>query len=259
MAARDTRKLPPPNRFNWRLMLGLVGLGALGVSTAVASYKVHLYVTADPQFSLSRERKDALTIQGLVYASRPKVLRVFAQDFERSIFSVPLTDRRLRLIKDIDWVEDAMVSRVWPDRLVVRLIERKPVAFVSLRAGTKLIDGHGVLLEQPAQSQFAFPVLSGIHDEDSDATRRDRVRTFLQVEEELGYLVKEISEIDASDAENIRVVSQVEHKVVTLLMGDGNFARRYQNFVSHYPEIRKGSPEATVFDLRLDDRIAVKK
>jgi cell division protein FtsQ len=254
---RENKK--QPGRFNWRLTFSLLAFGVIGVSTAVAGYKVHLYVTADPQFTLSHDRKDALTIQGLTYASRPKVLRVFAQDFDRSIFSVPLSNRRARLIKDIDWIEDAVVARVWPDRLVVRIVERKPVAFVSLRSGPKLIDIHGVLLEQPAQSRFSFPVLAGLREEDSDAVRRERVRTFLQVEEEMGYLAKEVSEIDPSDPENIRFVSQVDHRVLTLLMGDGNYARRYQNFVSHYPEIRKGSPDARAFDLRLDDRIAVKK
>jgi cell division protein FtsQ len=256
--ARESKTKPKAGRINWRLTFTLLALGALGVSTAVASYKVHLYVTADPQFTLSRDRKDALTIQGLVYASRPKVLRVFAQDFEHSIFSIPLTDRRLRLVKDIDWIQDAIVSRVWPDRLVVRIVERKPVAFVSLRSGSKLIDASGVLLEQPALSQFSFPVLSSVRDDDTEATRRERVRTFLQVEEDLGYLSKEISEIDTADPDNIRFICQVDRHIVTLLMGDENFARRYQNFVAHYPEIRKGSPEAKEFDLRLDDRITVK-
>jgi cell division protein FtsQ len=256
--ARETKAKKPSGGINWRLTFSLLGLGALGVSTAVAAYKVRLYVTADPQFTLSRDRKDALAIQGLVYASRSKVLRIFAQDFGHSIFSVPITDRRLRLMKDIDWVEDAVVSRVWPDRLVVRIVERKPVAFVTLRSGSKLIDASGVLLEQPAQSQFSFPVLSSVHDEDSDLARRERVRTFLQVEEDMGYLTKEISEIDTSDPDNIRFVCQVDRTIVALLMGDGNYARRYQNFVAHYAEIRRNSPDAKEFDLRLDDRITVK-
>ena len=68
-----------------------------------------------------------------VYASRSKVQRVFADDFDRSIFAVPLDERRRRLLA-IDWVEDASVSRVWPDRLVVRIRERKPVAFVFFRS-----------------------------------------------------------------------------------------------------------------------------
>jgi hypothetical protein len=47
--------------------------------------------------------------------------------------------------------------------------------------------------------------------------------------------------------------------VVTLLLGDGNYARRFQNFLNHYPEIRQGSPHAKVFDLRLDGRFTVKE
>jgi cell division protein FtsQ len=254
--AREPKK--QPSRFNWRLLLGILAFGAVGVSTAVAGYKVSLYVSSDPQFTLSRERKDALTVQGLVYASRFKVQRVFAADFEHSVFSVPLAERRRRLLA-IDWVEDASVSRVWPDRLVVRIRERKPVAFVSFSSGVLLIDSHGVLLEPPAQAQFAFPVLSGVREEQTEALRREHVRAFLQVQEEMGYLAKEISEVDTSDLENIRIVSQMDRRVVTLLIGDGNYARRYQNFVNHYPEIRKRSPEAKAFDLRLDDRITVKE
>jgi cell division protein FtsQ len=238
--------------------LGIVAFGVVGVSTAVGGYRVSLYVSSDPQFTLSRDHKDALTVQGLVYASRSKVQRVFAADFDHSVFSVPLAERRRRLLA-IDWVEDASVSRVWPDRLVVRIRERKPVAFVSFRSGVLLIDVHGVLLEPPAQAQFAFPVLAGVREDQTELQRREHVRAFLQVQEDMGFLAKDVSEVDTTDPENIRIVSQVEHRVVTLLIGDGNYARRYQNFVNHYPEIKKRSPEAKAFDLRLDDRITVKE
>jgi cell division protein FtsQ len=254
--AREPKK--QPGSINWRLTFAILAFGAVGVSTAVAGYKASLYVTSDPRFTLSHDRKDALTILGLVHASRSKVQRVFTADFERSIFSVPLAERRRRLLA-IDWVEDASVSRVWPDRLVIRIRERKPVAFVSFRSGPLLIDAQGVLLEQPAQAQFSFPVLSGVREEETDADRRSHVRAFLQVQEEMGYLAKEISEVDASDPENIRIVSQVDRRVVTLLLGDGNYAQRFQDFLSHYPEIRKRAPQAKVFDLRLDGRITVKE
>src|SRR5215471_12038456 len=254
--ARDTKKIK--RRFNWRLLFGIIGLTVVSVSTAMAGYKVRQYVISDPRFNLSRERKDAVTIQGLVYASRTKVQRVFAGDFDHSIFAIPLQERRRRLLA-IDWIEDASVSRVWPDRLEVRLRERKPVAFVSSGAGVLLVDAHGVLLDQPAQAQFSFPVLSGIREDETDAARRDRVRAFLDFQQDMGFLAKDVSEVDATDPDNIRAVSQVDRRAVTLLMGDGNFGRRYQNFLQHYPEIRKRSPEARTFDLRLDDRITVKE
>src|ERR1039457_2440257 len=170
--AREPRK--EPGRFNWRLSFGILAAGAIAVSTAMAGYKASLYVTSDPRFSLSRDHKDALTILGLTYTSRFKVQRIFAADFDRSVFSVPLAERRRRLLA-IDWVADASVSRVWPDRLVIRIRERQPVAFVSLRSGPMLIDPQGVLLESPAQAEFSFPVLSGVREEESEADRHPPV------------------------------------------------------------------------------------
>ena len=256
--ARETKKPAASRGINWRLTFAIVLFGVIGVSTAMAGYKVSLFVANDPQFTLSPERKDALTILGLTYASRFKVQRVFAGDFEHSIFSVPLAERRRRLLA-IDWIEDASVSRVWPDRLVIRIRERRPVAYVTFRSGPLLIDAQGVLLEQPTQAQFSFPVLSGVREGESEADRRRHVRVFLRLQEDLGYLAKEISEVDARDPENIRIISQVDRQAVTLLLGDGNYAQRFQNFLTHFSEIHKGSPTAKVFDLRLDGRITVKE
>ncbi len=245
-------------RWNWRLLLGLAALALAAVSTAAAGIKVHRFATTNPQFTLSRDRRDALTLEGVRYASRAKILRVFSPDFGRSVFLAPLAERRRELLA-IDWVEDASVSRVWPDRLIVRIRERKPVAFVGFRSGVLLVDRTGVLLDPPPQAQFAFPVLSGIREGETAEERRDRVRSFLRVEEDMGYLAKDISEVDTSNTEDIRVVAQVGNRALELLLGDTNFARRYQNFLSHYPEIQKRVPDVKAFDLRLDDRITAKE
>jgi cell division protein FtsQ len=253
--ARETKK--SPSRFRWRLWLGVAVLGVAGVSTAMAGLKVRHYALTDPQFTLSRDNPDAVSVQGLRYASRYKVQRVFGGDFDHSIFSISLAERRRRLLA-IDWVEDASVSRVWPDRIVVRIRERKPVAFVLFRSGVLLIDSYGIFLDPPAKAQFTFPVLSGIREDEPEWQRRERVRVFLRVQQDMGYLARDISEVDAADTENIRIVAQVDSSAVELMMGDGNFARRYQNFLSHYPEIKRRSPEVKMFDLRLDDRITAK-
>lgn len=255
MARGDSRKVQKGIR--WRLWLGAGGLLLAGVSTGVAARKVQEYVTTNPQFVLSRYQKGALTVEGLTYASRSKVQRVFTADFDRSVFSIPLDERRRRLLA-IDWVEDASISRVWPDRLVVRLRERRPVAFVPLGRAVLLIDAHGVLLDQPAQSQFSFPVLRGIREQDDDGQRQDRVVTFLRVLEDMGYLAKDVSEVNVSDPDNIQIVAQVEHRAVELLMGDSSFGTRYQNFLKHYTEMTQQYPAAKTFDLRLNDRITAK-
>jgi cell division protein FtsQ len=254
--ARETRKKSGGGR--WRFWLG--GIAALGVcgSTAVAAFKVRDYAVVSPSFTLSREQPGALQIEGLHYAVRSKVLHVFDGDFGHSIFATPLEERRRRLL-GIDWVEDASVSRVWPDRLIVRIRERRPVAFVSFRSGVLLIDAHGVLLDPPAQSQLSFPVLSGIREDQDEARRAECVATLLRLQKELGGRAGDVSEVDAGDPDDVRVVARVDNRTVELLMGDSGFGARYRTFLAHFAEIRAKSPDGRVFDLRLDDRITVKE
>ena len=240
-----------------RLWLGLACVTLLAAIAAVAIMKIRRYATQDAAFVLNRGRPDSLTIQGQRYTSRAKVRRVFNADFEHSIFAIPLDERRRRLL-GIDWVEDASISRVWPDRVVVWLRERTPVAYVYLRSGIVLIDAYGALLDPPPASHFAFPVLSGVRETESEDQRRERVNALLRFEREMGYLFKDVSEVDVSDVENLRVVTQVDRRAVQLLVGDTNFAGRYQNFLNHYPEIHRHSPEVKTFDLRLDDRITAR-
>jgi cell division protein FtsQ len=241
----------------WRLWIGVALAGAVAVPSALAGRRAWRFALADPQFTLSRDRAGALAIQGLQYTSRAKVQHIFAADFGRSVFALPLEERRRRLL-GIDWVEDASVSRIWPDRLAIRIRERHPVAFVLLRSGWLLVDSQGVLLDPP-HAQFTFPVLSGVREDESEAQRREGVGVLLKVEEELGQQARNLSEVNVSDLSNIRIVTQVENRTLEFILGDGSFGRRYENFLSHYPEIRRRSPEVKSFDLRLDDRITAKE
>jgi hypothetical protein len=51
----------------------------------------------------------------------------------------------------------------------------------------------------------------------------------------------------------------VEARPLELKLGEGNYGKRLQNFLLHYPEIRKRAPNVTSFDLRLDDRITAEE
>jgi cell division protein FtsQ len=254
--ARESKK----NTSNFRQVLWRVGpiVLAVAICTGVSVHLVHRYLIDDPKFVLSRDRREALSIDGLHYGSRAKVQRIFAQDADHSVFAVPLDERRRRLLA-IDWVEDAAVSRVWPDHLSVRIRERKPIAFVEVQSTVMLIDAQGMLLEPPPQAQFTFPVLGGVRAEDPPERRMDAVRALLDVEEALGASMKDVSEVNAADPGNIRIVAEVGGRVLELILGEDNLGSRYRNFLKHYPEIRKHSPEVRVFDLRLDDRITARE
>jgi len=250
---------------SWRIWAVAFGWLALFVSTAIAARKVEHFVSTDPQFMFSLERRDAIGIEGLRYAPRQAVLRVFARDNGRSIYLMPVAERRRRLLA-IDWVEDASVSRLWPNRVVVRITERRPVAFVNVpmieRARASrlaLIDAEGVFLEPPAIAKFNYPILRGVTDQQSEPERRLRVRAMQRLLEDLGPLAKGVSEINAANTEDMRIVIQMDRRAVELELGDSGFAKRVQHFMSHYAEVKRKSPSVTFFNLRLENTIITKE
>ena len=253
--AREAKK---SGGVRWRLWFGLAALASICAGAGVAALKVRRYALTSDQFTFSAGLAGAPDIQGLANGSQAKVLRVFAMDSGQSIFAIPLAERRRRLLA-IDWVADASVSRVWPNRLLVRIRERTPVAFVPLRTGAVLIDADGVLLEPPLLGQFQLPVLTGVREDEPEAARRERVAAFLRFQKDMGALAQDAFEVDVADPGNLWIFTRASGRLLTLRMGGGEFARHYRNFLNHYPEIEKGSPEMGTFDLRWDGRILAKK
>jgi cell division protein FtsQ len=253
--------------FNWFLLLRAVFWICLILSAGAAARAVSQLASNDPHFVLDRDAGVAANspyfqIYGLEHASLDHVLRIFEDDFGRNIFQIPIAERRRKLLA-VDWIERASVSRIWPNRLTVRVWERKPVAFVNLtppgaRNHTSqlvLIDEYGVILNRPERLRFSAPILSGLYESQTEEQRRDRLRHYLRLMDELGPLASQVSEVDLSEPANLQVTVNLEGRAVYLAMGDRNFKRRLQDFLDHYPEIRRKSAGAAVFDLRLDDRI----
>ncbi len=240
-----------------------VGVVIATVVLVIALYGWHhfeQFLIHDSRFAVNgpdgAEDASAIQIQGAQHASRRAIEAAFADDMGRSLYMVPLDGRRATL-RTVDWVKDATVMRLWPNRVMVRVAERKPVAFVTL-AGSRygLIDGDGVILP-PATDRFHLPVLKGVNARDPLADRRDRVQRMLRLLRALGSNAEKIAEVDVNDRDDLRVTQPYDSRMVTLLLGDQNFAVRYQNFLNHYAEIREKMPNATSLDLRLEDRITV--
>ena len=87
--------------------------------------------------------------------------------------------------------------------------------------------------------------------------RRDRVQRLMRLTKELGDSAQKISEVDVSDRDDLKVTEPFEGRLVTLLLGDRDFALRHQNFLNHFAEIKRKLPGASMLDLRLEDRITV--
>jgi cell division septal protein FtsQ len=199
-----------------------------------------------------------LELHGIRYASRQQVLRVFDPDYGRSLYLFPLAARRKDLL-GVRWVHDASIARIWPNRVIVQVTERRPAAFIKLPAEAMLrwalIDDEGVILDPPPKTAFSLPVLDGVLRGESQEKRGIRVRRMQRLLKELGPLADNVSEVDAGDLDDLRITEQAGGGAVTLMLGDRNFSSRLRNFLDHYSDIHRNMPQATSFDLRLDDRI----
>lgn len=87
----------------WRLWLGAAAFLLIAASTALAAVKVRQHILTDSTYLFSHDNKDALTIQGMVYAPRAKVAHVFAGDFGHSVLSIPLTNAAAGFSPSIGW------------------------------------------------------------------------------------------------------------------------------------------------------------
>ena len=269
------RALPTPRWIAWTVAAALVLVGVL-----YSFHRLEQFLIRDARFTFNDPAVPAgnqsggdsgsLDITGSTHASAQAIQAVFAADYGSSVYLIPMSDRRDTL-RTVDWIKDASVARFWPNRIVVGVSERKPVAFVNQgsggRSGTSagadakhpaLIDEEGVILP-PTQDRFTLPTLLGVSAADPIATRRERVQRLLDLMKDLGNASHAVSEVDVSDPDNLKISEPFDGHVVTLLLGDRNFALRHQNFVGYFAEIRRKDPKAAVLDLRLEDRITVVK
>src|SRR5450631_2646434 len=109
---------------------GLVAIGASLVLTSgiYASQRFEQFLIRDPRFFLPGPadyglESPNLEIEGIQYAARASVLNVFSKDYGRSLYLMPLADRRKTLLH-INWIQEVSILRLWPNRVVVRIAER---------------------------------------------------------------------------------------------------------------------------------------
>jgi cell division protein FtsQ len=246
-------------RFTILLVAGLLLL----MTTLYAWHSTEEFLIKDPRFRLAesedfRGRSPNLVVEGIHYASTSQIRHVFAEDFGKSLYLVPIQKRRRELLA-IDWVENATISKVWPDTLRVHVDERVPVAFVRLGAGRKdgatrlaLIDKDGYILRPRIAAQFTLPVIAGIRESENIIDRRARVHRVLGMLRDIGSLAAQISEVNVADPNNLIAAEHINGLVLNLMLGDDNYSERLQSFLNNYPAIKEKRPDARTLDLRVD-------
>ena len=242
------------------------GLAAMLVLPAVgyAGYSLAVFMLSSPRFLLAAA--DDVVLTGNNYVSPDEVSNALGlarsgkSAYGMNILRMSLEEKKQQL-EMIPWVRSATLTRVYPNRLAVNVVERTPIAFVSVDGRLKLVDADGVLLDKPERATFDFPVLTGLDAANGQHERAARLALYEAFQREIageiagsGWIV---SEVDLADPDDLKAMLVEGHETLQVHFGHGAFQDRFHNFLTLLPEVRKAQGRIDSIDLRYRNQIVV--
>tara|TARA_R110002124_G_scaffold104335_3_gene254097 strand:- start:5417 stop:6247 length:831 start_codon:yes stop_codon:yes gene_type:complete len=146
------------------------------------------------------------------------------------------------------WIEEASISRQWPDSVVIRLVEEVPIA----RWGdTAFLNHRGERLEIGDNSMLShLPVLEGV-----ERSERQMMRSYRQMVQMLQPAELRIAALkrDARDAWRLTLTNDLE-----LVIGRDQIIEKMRRFLLVWDQhLRSRAAEVDRVDIRYDNGVAV--
>ena len=204
-----------------RIALPLLGLGALGLA-------VHALTNA------SAFRVKTIRVSGQMRVSAEEIEAIIRRTATAGALRTDLRALRAE-IRQHPLIKDAEITRVLPDELRVRIIERTPAALVQHNGALVCVDEEGAIIgDFHVLGSQTLPLLVGWNEENSEWARtenRRRVALYLELQKALS--TPEPSYWDRVDQVNIRDLTNVtvnltESPMTWIHLGDRDFRRRFE-------------------------------
>ena len=244
-------------RWSLKLSFGLLLISMLSFG---------LYWMRDRLYHSPRFDVAITEINGLQNISQNQVLVKIRelQQPDRNLMRLDL-DRLRRSLELIPWVKTVVVRRVLPDKLMIDIEEREPVAFARVAQGTLLIDGEGILLENNPEnlSQPDFPVILGMESgyvPEVLRRNRERIALYQQLIRSLNRggagLSRDLSEVHLQDPGNVSVI--LNGDTVLVYLGRDGFQDKFRRYLAASKELKKKYRNLDSVDLRYRDQVVIK-
>jgi cell division protein FtsQ len=177
-----------------------------------------------------------IEVQGASRVSTDDIQALVRKEVEKTgVWKADLKGINARL-EHLPWIRTAVVSRVLPDGIRVRITERVPRAVVRTASGRfRWVDDDAVLLGEmlPADQMPAF-FLRGLNEEDPEGARkenRDRVTKFLELQRDWDAtgLSERVSEVNLIDIRDIRAQLAGDNSQIEVRLGSQDHGKRLQD------------------------------
>jgi cell division septal protein FtsQ len=220
------------------------------------------YAYTSDRFSLQNVK-----ISGCKYADSKALERIIQKEFPRNTLQIDLRKLRDRLALEA-WIRNVDVRRILPSELAIDIYERIPKAILELQGQMMLADGEGILLDKndAKYGKLDLPVFRGFLGDTPDEYRQNleenssRIQRGLQLLSELDsadpLYVSNISEVDLSDADNLKIL--LVNDTAEVFLGDKDFLRRFRALMtnmSQYQDLKAQNYDIAEIDLRFEGQI----
>ena len=148
-----------PNTFTCLFTLGMKScvLALFATSSMLAGIKTDTLIHQTSYFSL-----DDVSISGQAKLTEDEIINLSGIELGGNIFRFNLEDISSRIMGS-PWVEDVLVRRELPGRLVIEIRERKPFARVLKNGKFSLTDANGYIITRIKEDEYkGLPVLGGV-------------------------------------------------------------------------------------------------
>jgi cell division septal protein FtsQ len=225
-ASKDSRQ----KGFEWKSALPYVPAVLKTVLAVALGLLAYLgYRTA---VSASFFRVKAVDVAGATRASREEIRAAVLRLSNAGAWQADL-ETIAKELRELPWVREAVVTRVLPDGLRVRVTEREPRLIARTVAGRLVwVDDDGVVLGAASPGEEDFFVRGIDEGRTPEAAKQNRVRVNaareLSREWAQAGLTKRVSELNLEDLDDVRVQLAGPDAAVEVKLGKEDFPKRFR-------------------------------
>ncbi len=242
------------------LLKGLFKATILVLVMAILAFMgraVYGYMVDSPLLAL-RE----VVIEGCRKTSERDILSMTHLDRGPNILSIKLATLRSK-VETNPWIERAEIRRIFPDRISIRITERRPAAIILLDR-FYYIDTQGVIFTRvPKDHQIDHPILTGLHRDDFKANPDEAwgliskaLRLIRVIEGGEVLSQKDISEIHMDKAFGISIYTK--DGAIEIKLGLDNYDTKWKRLERVWRHLRKRPFKPAYIDCNYEKRVIVK-
>jgi len=212
-----------------------------------AAYSAVVFLTTDTRFELQK-----ITVSGLKRVDENQVLAKARFEVGTNVFGINLDKIRER-VEELPWVRYAIVARVVPDKIIIKVVERDAIGLARINGEVFQFDTDAKILDPNGLSGSSFPILDGLRPTDPKGNL-EKVDAYRKVLEDIGPAA--LSEVHINEAKEVTIVSASDPLLVNL--GPADFRAHWVKYLELKSQIQQQYPQAVRVDLRFKNQVIIR-